>query len=286
MAMKKVIDGGYLSWVFGSAPSRINLWNNSVSASFSSWANAVIIMEGGELFRNDYYPDYKLHRKEAVKKDPSARARRIRVKNFALDMELDPTLETLKFPGLEADDVIAAWAVLNWHKRGTPMNLTAIDKDYVQLLPMVDIRKTDNQEISFEGWRNKQQKTLQPHLSQPWHVAMMLALMGDTSDNVPRLVEAYKLDHVIKILESVNPWDAALKKYGDDFIRNLYLTVLPGAWVFEEDDTPTPVECFEIIASGGLPAWYDLPMREDIVRSFEVYYEGKYPISVKEGLDN
>lgn len=267
----KVIDGGYLAWVFGSAPGRIRLWNNSVKTSFSSWANAVIIMEGGTLFRNEYFPDYKLHRKEIVKKDPASRARRIRVGKFIKTMEQDPILETIKFPGLEADDIIAAWAVLNWEKRHLPLNLTAIDKDYLQLEPLVSISKTDFSIVSFGGWLLRQQKTLQPFLSQPWHVIMMLALMGDTSDNVPRLVEAYKLDHVIQILESVNPWDAALKKYGEDFIRNLYLTVLPGAWCF--DPIPSPVDCFKTITSGGLSAWYNLPMREDIVRSFEIYHE-------------
>lgn len=272
----KVIDGGYLAWVFGSAPSRIQLWNGSVKTSFSSWANAIIIMEGGDLFRNDYYPKYKLHRKEVIKKDPAARARRVRVGKFIKTMEKDHTLETIKFPGLEADDVIAAWAVLNYHLHTRPLNLVAIDKDYLQLGVQVNIHKTDKTIVDFPGWVVRQQKTLQPVLSESWHITMMLALMGDTSDNVPRLVQAYKLNHVIDILESINPWDAALKKYGDDFIRNLYLTVLPGAWCF--DPAPTPVECFETIASGGLPAWYALSINEGLTSSYEVYHEHKYSI--------
>lgn len=277
----KVIDGGYLAWVFGSAPSRIQLWNRSVKSSFSSWANAIIIMEGGNLFRNEYYPKYKLHRKEIIKKDPSARARRIRVSRFVDSMNQDPTLETLKFPGLEADDVIAAWAVLNWHEHGTPLNLIAIDKDYLQLYPQVSIHKTDNTIVDFDGWVIRQQKTLQPFLTQPWHITMMLALMGDTSDNVPRLVEAYKLNHVIQILESKNPWVAAFEKYGQDFIRNLYLTVLPGAWCFDFNNTgtPTPHECFLTIAEDGLPAWYDIPINKDLVISYEVYHEHGYKIN-------
>ncbi len=272
----KVVDGGYLSWVFGSDTRRIQLWDSSVKTSFSMWNDTVIIMEGGDLFRNEYYEDYKLHRKEVVKKDPAARARRVRVKLFTESMEQDATLKTTKFFGLEADDVIAAWVVLNWQKHRIPMNLTAIDKDYVQLGTLVDIHKTDGVEVNFESWVSKVQKKLQPVLSEPWHVAIMLALMGDTSDNVPRLVEAYKLQHVIEILESDNPWNASYNKYGDDFIRNLYLTVLPGAWCFEP--TPNAVDCFETIASGGLPAWYAMPMREDIKQSFEIYHEGNYTI--------
>lgn len=272
----KVVDGGYMSWVFGSDVKRIQLWNSSAKTSYSMWNNTVIIMEGGNLFRNEYYGDYKLHRKEVVKKDPAARARRLRVKLFTETMEQDGTLNTIKFFGLEADDIIAAWSVLNWQKHTQPMELIAIDKDYLQLRPMVNICKTDGVEINFEGWVNKMQKKLQPVLSRYWHVVMMLALMGDTSDNVPRLIPPYKLQIVLDILETHNPWLAAYDRYQDDFIRNLYLTVLPGAWCFEP--TPNADDCFEIIASGGLYAWYDMPMRKDITESFEVNHEGNYSI--------
>lgn len=273
----RVADGGYLSWVFGSDPRRIQLWNKSAVLEFSVWMNTVIIMEGGDLERNKFFPDYKAHRKEAVKKDPAATARRIRVHKFTRSMERDRKLQTVKFSGLEADDVLAAWAVLNWEERQTPMHVFGIDKDYLQMGQLMDIRKTNMDSVNFAGWKDKQQKTIQPVLTSAWHIALILALMGDISDNVPRLIPPRQLDIVLDIFNASNPWNEAKKLYGDDFLRNLYLTVLPGAWTF--DPIPTPAQTFEIISSGGLPAWYQKPIRVDIKKAYDLHFEGKIEIN-------
>lgn len=284
--MKTVVDGGYLSWIFGSEPGRTRVWNGSAIIDFSRWMQAVIILEGGNLDRKKFYPEYKSHRKEQEKKDPDKKARRVRVAAFVKQLEREALVDTVKFPGLEADDVIAAWAVANYQSENTePLQVKAIDKDFLQMGNLMSISKTDKTEVTFDNWKNHMQKTVQPNLCEPWHILLCLALLGDRSDNVPRLIPSRKLGIINDILQADNPWVAGYNMYGEDFKRNLYMTILPGAWVYE--DIPTPDDTLALVAGDfalnkGFSAWYDLPLRKDIQQSFDFYHQGIAPIKVTE----
>ena len=230
------------------------------------------MMEGGALYRTKFYPDYKLQRREAVKKNPAHLARRIRVQHFIKALEEDKRVNTLRVSGFEADDLIASYAVWEWQVstlRSLPTYVVGIDKDYLQMGHIIHLQKTDGSRVSFAGWKSKMQKTIQPALTEPWHVLLCLVLLGDPSDNVPRLIPPYKLNYLLRILRDKNPWQMAYSRYEDAFLTNLYLTILPGAWCFET--VPTPLETFHIIKDRGLWAWYNQPLRQDVLELFNNY---------------
>lgn len=266
----KIVDGGYISWIFGSDFSRTEMWNKSAITSFSKYLRVLIMMEGGNLARTKFYPDYKLQRREAVKKNPAHLARRIRVQHFIKTLEEDKRVTTVRMAGLEADDLIASYAVWEWQTatspRSEPTTVIGIDKDYLQMGDLIYLQKTDGSHVGFHGWKSKMQKTIQPVLTEPWQVLLCLVLLGDASDNVLRLIPPYKLNYLLRILRDKNPWQTAYSIYEDAFLINLYLTILPGAWCFET--VPTPLETFHIIKDGGLWAWYDQSLRQDVLALF------------------
>lgn len=266
----KVVDGGYLAWIFGSSKDRTDTWNRSALIEFSARHPAVIIMEGGKLEREKFFPAYKENRKDAIKKKPTRLAQRRLVNKFIVGLERDDRLSKVQVPGLEADDVVAAWGVRHWNETHEPMQVFGIDKDYLQMGSMLDIRKAHNAEVSFPQWVTRQQKKIQPALTEDWHVLMDLVLMGDKVDNVPRLIPFRQLQLVLDIMAAPNPWLAAYEMYGDAFLTNLYMTILPGPWCY--DPIPTEDEVFALLIEKGLQAWYQLPVRRDIIRKYEVYY--------------
>ncbi len=141
---------------------------------------AVILDHSGKSFRNDLYPDYKAHRPEAPEDlKPQFPLIRDATRAFSL-----PCIEE---PGLEADDLIAGYTEA---AVGAGWNVTIVssDKDLMQLVrgdagdnaaPHVDMLDTmKNIRLGI------------PEVSEkfgvgPELVGDVLALMGDSADNIP-----------------------------------------------------------------------------------------------------
>ena len=133
---------------------------------------AVIFDAGRKSFRNDLYADYKAHRPEAPED---------LVPQFALVREATRAFNVpaIELPGYEADDLIASYAVCA-RNAGAEVTIISSDKDLMQLIgpgiSMYDPLK--NRPIGEAEVREK-------FGVGPDKVVEVLALIGDTSDNVP-----------------------------------------------------------------------------------------------------
>ena len=133
---------------------------------------AVIFDASSKTFRNDLYDKYKAHRPppppELVPQFPMVRDA---TRAFSV-----PCIETL---GLEADDIIACYvkAALT---AGWKVTIVSSDKDLMQLIePGVDMLDTmNNRRIGPEY-------VIEKFGVPPEKLGDVLALMGDTSDNIP-----------------------------------------------------------------------------------------------------
>ena len=133
---------------------------------------AMIFDAKGKTFRDDMYPDYKANR-PSMPDD--------------LRCQIEPLHEAIKamgFPlimvdGVEADDVIGTLSV-QAIEQGLDVIISTGDKDMAQLLNekvcLIDTMK--NHTMDIEGVRKK--FGVEPH-----QIIDYLALIGDTSDNIP-----------------------------------------------------------------------------------------------------
>lgn len=159
---------------------------------------AVVFDPKGKTFRHEMYPEYKANR--AVMPDD-------------LRVQIEPLhtlIKALGFPlivmeGVEADDVIGTLAHLA-KKKGMPVLISTGDKDMAQLVNqhVTLINTMSNKTLDPEG-------VVEKFGVPPERIIDYLALMGDTSDNVPGVPK-------------VGPKTAAkwLKEYGslDAIIEN------------------------------------------------------------------
>ena len=137
---------------------------------------AVILDAGSESFRNDIYADYKANRPEPPED---------LVPQFPLirDATRAFSLPCIEVPGLEADDLIATYA-RRAQEQGWDVTIVSSDKDLMQLIGEVNGARIDmldtmkNQRIWLEEVEEK--FGVGPEL-----VGDVLALMGDSVDNVP-----------------------------------------------------------------------------------------------------
>ncbi len=133
---------------------------------------AVIFDAGRKSFRNDLYADYKAHRPEAPED---------LVPQFALVREATRAFNVpaIELPGYEADDLIASYAMCA-RKAGAEVTIISSDKDLMQLIgPGIGMHDPlKNRPIGEAEVREK-------FGVGPDKVVEVLALIGDTSDNVP-----------------------------------------------------------------------------------------------------
>ncbi len=133
---------------------------------------AVILDASGKSFRNDIYPLYKAHRPPAPE-DLVPQFPMIRDATRAFSL---PCIEEI---GLEADDIIASYAVAAL-KVGWLVTVVSTDKDLMQLiqpgLDMLDPMKSE---------RLGPQAVVEKFGVLPEALGEVLGLMGDSADNVP-----------------------------------------------------------------------------------------------------
>ncbi len=143
---------------------------------------AVILDKASHSFRNDLYPQYKAHRPE-----PPADL----VPQFPLirDATRAFSLACIEEEGLEADDLIASYARAAT-RRGWDVTIVSSDKDLMQLvgrcadpdegeggcIDMLDTMKNQRIEVA---------EVVEKFGVPPEKLGDVLALMGDSVDNVP-----------------------------------------------------------------------------------------------------
>ena len=127
----------------------------------------------GKNFRHDIYKDYKANRPPMPE---DLREQLSPLKEICNAMGM-PVIE---IPGVEADDVIATLAVMG-SKKGIPMIISSLDKDLMQLVedPLVKMMNTMNNQIYDVAGVEKKFGV------HPEQIIDYLALIGDTSDNIP-----------------------------------------------------------------------------------------------------
>jgi len=133
---------------------------------------AVVLDAGSHTFRNDMYEHYKAHRPPAPEDlVPQFPLIRDAVRAFSV-----PCIEE---QGYEADDIIASYALAALR---ADFNVTIVssDKDLMQLVqPGLDLLDT------MKNQRIDRAEVIEKFGVPPEKVGEVLALMGDTADNIP-----------------------------------------------------------------------------------------------------
>jgi DNA polymerase-1 len=137
---------------------------------------AVILDKDSKSFRNDIYPEYKANRPEPPEDlRPQFPLIRDATRAFSL-----PCIEE---QGLEADDLIASYARAA-QRQGWNVTIVSSDKDLMQLVGEVNGARIDMLDTM------KSQRIYIPEVEEkfgvgPELVGDVLALMGDSVDNIP-----------------------------------------------------------------------------------------------------
>ena len=230
------------------------LWRlaDEVHAAEGPTHMAVILDKSSKTFRNDLYDQYKAHRppppEDLVPQFPMIRDA---TRAFSL-----PCIET---EGLEADDIIACYAKAAL-AQGWQVTIVSSDKDLMQLIePGLDLYDTmNNRRLGAE------------HVAEkffgiaPTQLGDVLALMGDSVDNVPGVPgvgpkTAAKLILEHGDLESVLAAAEGMKKgkLRDNLIEHAAMARLSRELVSLRCDVALP-EPLEDLALKGIP---DAPLR-------------------------
>jgi DNA polymerase-1 len=213
---------------------------------------AVILDKSSHTFRNEMYDQYKAHRppppEDLVPQFPMIRDA---TRAFSL-----PCIET---EGLEADDIIACYtnAAL---AQGWSVTIVSSDKDLMQLMtdPSVDMYDTmNNRRLGPDHVREK-------FGVAPEQLGDVLALMGDSVDNVPGVTgigpkRASDLINEFGDLESVLAAAPDMKKskMRDNLIEQAEAARLSKVLVTLRCDAPLP-EPLDELELKGIP---DAPLR-------------------------
>lgn len=160
-------DGTPVGAVYGFTNMLIKLLDSSTVDYI-----AVVFDSGRKSFRNDLYADYKANR-------PEAPADLIPQFPLVRDVTSALNLATLELEGYEADDLIATYAR---QAVAQQMDVTIVssDKDLMQLIGD-SIRMYDPMKSRAIGVKEVEEK----FGVTPDKVLDVLALMGDSSDNIP-----------------------------------------------------------------------------------------------------
>ncbi|MEL1251609.1 DNA polymerase I [Aurantiacibacter gilvus] len=137
---------------------------------------AVVLDKSGKSFRNEIYPEYKANRPPAPE-DLVPQFPLIRDATRAFSLPL------IEEPDVEADDMIATYARAA-QRQGWDVTIVSSDKDLMQLVGEVDGARIDMLDTM------KSNRIYIPEVEEKFGVAPelvgdVLALMGDSVDNIP-----------------------------------------------------------------------------------------------------
>jgi DNA polymerase-1 len=178
-------------------------------------------------FRKDLFEEYKANRPPAP---PDLQQQMVRVRDVVEAWGMAP----IEAPGFEADDIIAT-LVAQAREKGLRVVIVSADKDLLQLVgPDV---------VMYDTMRDKvfgAEETREKLGVEPSQVRDLLALMGDSSDNVPgvpsvgqktaaKLLEEYgSFDGIYENLESITrkALKAKLTEHREDALASRELVTL------------------------------------------------------------
>lgn len=256
----RIIDGGFLSWMYGTTRLIHNGWIAS-KGRYSRRSGNLILLDSHRSFRAEFDPNYKSRRKLKRLEDPEQALKTAEVKRFKHEFIYpDPTLEYCEIDGLEADDLIGCIIALNL--ASLPLEILGVDKDLLQLpRGTCTLSHPTHGIATIEKYASKLPKAINFSITRPEDVLLSLILYGDKSDSVERIlplgVQAMSVFNTIRNDEK--PFTTGYQVFGKQFLDNCYLTALPGPWCF--DPIPEPLEVVELLDRH---EWYSLPIRKDI----------------------
>ncbi|MDH3654553.1 MAG: DNA polymerase I [Myxococcales bacterium] len=195
----------------------------------------------GKSFRKELFEDYKANRPPAP---PDLEQQMVRVREIAEAWGMSPT----EAPGFEADDVIAT-LVTQARDEGLGVVIVSADKDLLQLVGP-DVVMYDTMRDKIFGVEETREKLG----VEPQQVRDLLALMGDSSDNVPGvpsvgqktaaklLAEYGSLDGIYENLEGITrkALKAKLDEHRDKALASRELVTLRHDVPIEKDAVTRP----------------------------------------------
>ena len=207
---------------------------------------AVVLDKSSHSFRNEIYDLYKANRPEPPEDlRPQFPMIRDATRAFSLPM--------IEEDNVEADDMIASYAKAacraGWH-----VTIVSSDKDLMQLVePCVDMFDT------MKNQRIRAEEVIEKFGVGPEKVGDVLALMGDSVDNVPgvpgvgpktatKLIQEFgDLESVLKAAPEMKP-----SKMRDNLIEFAEKARLSKVLVTLKEDCPLPIE-IEDMQLGAIP---------------------------------
>ena len=209
---------------------------------------AVVLDKGSHTFRNDMYDQYKAHRppppEDLVPQFPLIR-----------DATRAFSLPCIEEAGFEADDIIATYTC-RAVEAGWNVTIVSSDKDLAQLIQpdrvdMLDTMKNERRSVQY---------VVDKFGVGPERLGDVLALMGDSVDNVPGvpgigpktasklILEHGDLDGVIAAIPSMKP-----SKMRDNLAANVEMALLSRKLVALHCDMDLPQD-LESLKLDGIPS--------------------------------
>ncbi len=203
---------------------------------------AVVFDAGGKSFRNDLYVEYKANRPPMA---DELRSQIVPVHNIVKAMGLP----LIVFPGVEADDVIGTYAA-QAQALGRHVVISTSDKDIAQLVD-THVRLVNTMTDTALDAAGVEEKFGVP----PNRIIDLLALMGDTADNIPG-VEKVGPKTAAKWLQSYGSLDAVIAsaaeikgKIGDNLRAALPQLPLSRTLATIKCDLELPLSVSELVPS-------------------------------------
>lgn len=253
-----IVDGGYLSWIYGSSYDRLNTWTTDSRTKFSKAAGAIILLDSDRLsLRREFDKSYKERRVTRKTEDPVWIEKTRMVNEFKSEwIRPDPSLNTVLIEGLEADDLIAL--TVSAGILPAPVKVIGVDKDLLQLgdWDCFQMTRVTGERMTLSHFSAKFPKAAIPFIRDPRDVLLALTLMGDKSDSIERLIPPRRLDIFQEVMMNANPFRRAKILFGQDFLRNLYLAILPGPFCYACNPDPQGIYR-RILAGYPLTQLYD-----------------------------
>lgn len=161
----------------------------------------IVFFDSYSKWRKEIYPDYKSNRKKEGLEDLHTQL------PIALELSQQLGFYTMRVEGYESDDLIAS-AVDKAKQEQIETLIFTSDKDMCQLVTddgLVKMLRPGYKGISILD----RQGVIDKYGVTPEHMRFYLALVGDTSDNIPG-VKGFGEKTVVKLLNELRPGDNIL----------------------------------------------------------------------------
>jgi hypothetical protein len=244
----RLADGGYIAWRYGASIGTQRDWIGGAWTDHSRHTGTIILRDSEYGYREELMSTYKARRREKIIVDKTKADKRRLVKDFERDhITFNEKLITLAWRGLEADDLVSLFAL--HYLRSHKTRVAGMDKDLLQL-PTTELHLVGNggRPRTIESFAAHLPVSVRPYVRRHRDILLCLVLLGDKSDSVNRLLPQRSFATMIELLHEARPFEQACRLFGSDVATNLYLTVLPGPWVFST--LPTAADVVYLVDRG------------------------------------